>query len=81
MSASILITNASVMGGAVENILIKDGVIAGRGVAADTAADMVIDAAGAINTLVRFDKIAGRLDVQAFLSNDVRRKLFKMVQP
>mgnify|MGYP000665083016 CR=1 FL=1 len=48
MSSSILITNASVMGAPVENILIKDGVIAGRAVAADTAADVVIDAGGAI---------------------------------
>lgn len=48
MSPSILITNASVMGAPVENILIKDGVIAGRGVATDTAADTVIDAGGAI---------------------------------
>jgi hypothetical protein len=39
-----------------------------------------IDGDGAINSLVRFDRISGRLDVAAFLSNDVRRKLMRMVQ-
>jgi len=48
MSSRILITNASVLGGKLENLLIADGIIALRNAAADTATDQVIDAAGAI---------------------------------
>ncbi len=38
-----------------------------------------LDADGAINSLVRFDRTSGRLNVEAFLPNSVRRRLFKMV--
>jgi hypothetical protein len=40
-----------------------------------------IDADGAINSIVRFDKTSGRLDVPTFVNNDTRRKLMRMVQP
>lgn len=40
-----------------------------------------LDSDGAINSLVRFDRTSGRLDVQAFLPNSVRRQLFRMVSP
>lgn len=40
-----------------------------------------LDPDGALNTLVRFDVQSGRLETAAFLDNDTRRKLFRMVQP
>lgn len=40
-----------------------------------------IDGSGELNTLVRFDKIAGRLDVATFIPNSARRQLMRMVQP
>jgi hypothetical protein len=40
-----------------------------------------LDAGGELNSIVRFDKIAGRLDVQAFIPNSTRRQLMRQVQP
>jgi len=39
-----------------------------------------LDPDGVLNTLVRFDVQSGRLETAAFLDNDTRRKLFRMVQ-
>ncbi len=36
---------------------------------------------GALNSLIRFDRRTGRLDMTAFLDNATRRLLFRQVQP
>ncbi len=46
-----------------------------------SSVEHVLGTDGALNSIVRFDRTSGRVDIMAFLDNATRRKLFGMVSP